>query len=69
MLTHARGRFERATYSSEDRTCARATSAAAQLAMIKRVCMAAVTILAAVTVFGAIMALKFAIYLPGFIHH
>ena len=69
MLTHARGRFERATYSSEDRTCARATSAAAQLAMIKRVCMAAVTILAAGAVLAAVMALKVAIYLPGFIHH
>jgi len=61
--------FERAVYSSGDRSSARPAGAATQLATIKRVCMAAVTILAAVTVFGAIMALKFAIYLPGFIHH
>jgi len=69
MLTHTRGPFERVTYSSEVRTSARATSAAAQLAMIKRVCMSAVTILAAGTVLAAILALKVAIYLPRFIHH
>ncbi len=37
--------------------------------MIKRFCVAAVTILAAGTAVAAIMALKVAIYLPLFIHH
>lgn len=69
MLTQTRGPFERAAFSSGDRSSAKATSPAAHLAVIKRFCVAAVSILAAGAVLAAIMALKIAIYLPRFIHH
>ena len=39
------------------------------MAVIKRFCVAAVSILAAGAVLAAIMSLKIAIYLPRFIHH
>jgi hypothetical protein len=44
-------------------------SAQAHLAMIGRFCIGALTLLAAGGVVAAIMALKIAIYLPGFIQH
>jgi hypothetical protein len=69
MLTHARGPFERTPYSSGGRDPAMAGRAVAHLAMIKRFCVAAVTILAAWAALAAIMALKIAVYLPRFIHH
>jgi hypothetical protein len=68
MVMHTRGPFERAAGSSQRRNPAR-TGAAAHLAMIRRFCVTAVTILAAGTAVAAIMALKLAIYLPRFIHH
>jgi hypothetical protein len=69
MLTHTRGPFERAPCSSGGQDPAAAGSAAAHLAMIKRFCVAAVTLLAAGAAVAAIMALKVAIYLPRFIHY
>ena len=69
MLTHMRGTFERARYSSARRDTVEAGAAKAYLAMIKRFCLSALTILLAGTAVAAIMALKIAIYLPLFIHH
>jgi hypothetical protein len=68
MLTHMRGPFERARRPLEKRIDARAGSAAAHPATIKRFCLGAVTILVAGSAVAAIMALKIAIYLPRF-HH
>jgi hypothetical protein len=65
MLTHTRGPFERARYSRRDTVGA--GTAKAHLAMIKRFCLGALTILLAGTAVAAIMALKIAIYLPLFI--
>jgi hypothetical protein len=67
MLTHIRGPFERARYSSAGRDTVGAGAAKAHLAMIKRFCLGALTILLAGTAVAAIMALKIAIYLPLFI--
>jgi len=69
MLTHTRGPFEWARYSSARRDTVGAGAAKAHLAMIKRFCLGALTILLAGTAVAAIMALKIAIYLPLFIHH
>jgi hypothetical protein len=69
MLTHPRGRFERARYPLESRSDVRASRAAAHLAAIKRFSLGALTILLAGSAVAAIMALKIAIYLPRFIHH
>jgi hypothetical protein len=69
MLTHTHGPFERTPHSSGARSPAAARSAAAQLSMIKRFCVGAVTILAAWAAVAAIMALKIAVYLPPIIHH
>ena len=69
MLTHTRGPSEGARYSAGSRDPARADVAAAYLAMIKRLFMRVSVILAAAAALAAIMALKFAIYLPRFIHH
>ena len=69
MLTHTRGPFERARYSSGSQSPIRAGSAAAHLATIKRFCIGAVTIVVTGMAIAAIMALKIAIYLPRFIHH
>ncbi len=69
MLTHTRGPFKRAFYSSEGRDTAKPVSAAAHLAMIKRFCTGVVTVLAAGAAVAAIMALKIAIYLPLLVHH
>jgi hypothetical protein len=67
LLTHMRGPFERARYSSARRDTVGAGAAKAHLAMIKRSCLGALTILLAGTAVAAIMALKIAIYLPLFI--
>lgn len=69
MLTHTRGPFERAPYAPGSGGLVGAGSAAAHLAMIKRFCWCAVSILAAGAAVAAIMALRVAIYLPRFIHH
>jgi hypothetical protein len=69
MLTNTRGPFERAPYSSGGRDTVGAGAAKAHLAMIKRFCIGAFTILAAGGAVAAIMALKIAIYLPLLIHH
>jgi hypothetical protein len=69
MLTHTRGPFERARYSSGSRSSAEVDRAAAHLATIKRFLFCAVAILAAGNAVAAIMALKIAIYLPLFIRH
>jgi hypothetical protein len=68
MLTHMRGPFERACYSSARGDTLGAGAAKAHLAMIKRFCLGALTILLAATALAAIMVLKIAIYLPRFIH-
>jgi hypothetical protein len=64
MLTHIRGPFERARNSSAGRDTVGAGAAKAHLAMIKRFCLGALTILLVGTAVAAIMALKIAIYLP-----
>jgi hypothetical protein len=63
MLTHIRGPLERAPYSSRWRDTVAARPAAAQLAMIKRFCMRALTVLAAGGAIAAIIALKAAAFI------
>jgi hypothetical protein len=69
MLTHMRGPFERAPYSSERQHPAGRGAAKARATTIRRFLAGVLTILAAGTAVAAIMALKIAIYLPRFIHH
>jgi hypothetical protein len=69
MLTHTRGPFEQVPYSSGGRGAFGTGRAKAHLAMIKRFCMGALTILLAGSAVAAIMSLKIAIYLPRLIHH
>jgi hypothetical protein len=69
MLTHTRGSFERAPYSTRSRDPAGAGLAATYLAMIRRLFICVLTVLAPGGAVAAIMALKVAIYLPRFIHH
>jgi hypothetical protein len=64
MLTHTGGRFKRAPHSSQRRDTVAARPAAAHLAMIKRFCMCALTVLAAGGAVAGIMALKIIAYLP-----
>jgi hypothetical protein len=64
MLTHTRSPLERAAYSSQRRDTVAARPAAAHLAMIKRFCMCALTVLAAGGAVAGIMALKIIAYLP-----
>jgi hypothetical protein len=61
MLMHTRGPFERARDSSQrrDRTAMRA---AAHLFMIKRLCLGALTALAAGAALAAVIALKAALF-------
>jgi hypothetical protein len=63
MLTHTRGPLERVPYSSQRRDTVGAGPAAAHLAMIKRFCMCALTVLAAGSAIAAIIALKAAMFL------
>jgi hypothetical protein len=69
MLTHHGVPFEQASHSPGQRKPVGAGAAASHLAMVKRFCMVALTLLAAGATLTAIMALKIAIYLPRFIHH
>ena len=69
MLTHTRGPLERAPYSPQRRDTVAAPPAAAHLAMIKRFCMCALTVLAAGGAIAAIIALKAAIFFWVFHYH
>jgi hypothetical protein len=62
MLMHTSGPFERARHSSPQRDRVAARPAAAYLAMIKRFCLAALTVLAAGTALAAVIALKAALF-------
>ena len=62
MLMHTRGPLERAPYSSQRRDALAARPAAAHLAMIKRFCIGALTVLAAGAAIAAIIALKAALF-------
>jgi hypothetical protein len=62
MLLHTQGPFERAPSSIATRNTVRPGVAAARRAMIKRFCISALTVLAAVGALTAIIALKTAIY-------
>jgi hypothetical protein len=58
MLTHARGRLQRPTYSPRRQDAPAADAADAHLVMIKRFCMCALTILLAGGALAGIIALK-----------
>jgi hypothetical protein len=62
MLMHTRGPFERTPDSSKARDRVR-TGPAAGLAKIKRLCVCAITILAAAGALAGIIALKATVYL------
>jgi hypothetical protein len=62
MLMHTRGPFERAASSSTRQNTIRYGAAAAHLAMIKRFCVGALTVLAAGGALAAVIALKAVIY-------
>jgi hypothetical protein len=64
LLTHTGRPFERAAYSSAKRE--QTGAANVHLAMIKRVCLIALTSLLALCAVGGIIALKTAAYLPHF---
>ena len=63
MLTHIRGPLERAPYSSPRRDAVAARPLTAHLAMIKRFCMCALTVLAAGSAIAAVIALKAAAFI------
>jgi len=62
MLMHTRGLLERVPYSSEGRDTAEVDAGRPHLAMIKRFCVGALTVLAATGALAAIIGLKAAIY-------
>jgi hypothetical protein len=63
MLTHARGSFRRPTYSPERQDAVTPGAAEAHMAMIKRFCICALTILLAGSALAGIIALKaFAVF-------
>ena len=64
LLTHTGHPFERAPYSSAKREPTGVTNA--HLAMIKRVCLIALTSLLALSAVGGIIALKTVAYLSHF---
>ena len=66
LLTHSGRPFERAPYSSAKREPTGAANA--QLAMIKRFCLIALTSLLVLCAVGGIIALKTAAYLSHFTH-
>jgi hypothetical protein len=66
LLTHSGRPFERAPYSSAKRE--QTGAANAQLAMIKRFCLIALTSLLVLCAVGGIVALKTAAYLSHFTH-
>ena len=63
MLTHTRGPFKPASYSSDGRDTAGTGTASARMAMIKRVGMWAFTALIVGSALGGIIALKVAFHL------
>jgi hypothetical protein len=62
MLMHTRGPFQRAPSSMTRQNTIRVAAAAARLAVVKRFCIGALTVLAAGGALTAIIALKAAIY-------
>ena len=62
ILMYTRGPFERSPSSMERRDIIREGAAEAHLAMIKRFCMCALTVLAAGGTLATVIALKAAIY-------
>ena len=66
MLTHIGGSFKRATHQSGRQDAVGAGAAEAHLAMIKRFCIRAVTVLMAGAALAGIIALKATIYLSRF---
>jgi hypothetical protein len=62
LLMHTNGPFERARHSSPQRDRVPARPAAAYLAMIKRFCLGALTVLAAGAALAAVIALKAALF-------
>jgi hypothetical protein len=62
ILMHTNGPFERARHSSPQRDRAAARPAPAYLAMIKRFCLATLTVLAAGAALAAVIALKAALF-------
>jgi anti-sigma factor RsiW len=68
MLMHTRGPLERDASSVVRRDAASDEAAKARLALIKRVCIGALTVLAATGALAAIIALKAAIYYWRFLH-
>ena len=64
--THTRGPFERAPYSMARRDTIGAGAAEAHLAMIKRFCKCALTILAAGGAVAGVIALKAAVHISSF---
>ena len=69
MLAHTGGAPGRTAHSPKSRDPATAGVAAAYPAIIKRLFIRVLTMLAAGAAVAAIMALKIAIYLPRLIHH
>ena len=69
MLMYTRDPFERAPSSMERRDAIREGAAEAHLAMIKRFCISALTVLAAGGAIAAIIALKAAIFFWVFHYH
>jgi hypothetical protein len=62
MLMHTRGPLERVPCSSEGQETAGAGAGRPRLATIKRICIGALTVLAATGALAAIIGLKAAIY-------
>jgi hypothetical protein len=62
MLIHSRDPFEPARHSSQRRDRAAARPAVAYLAMIKRFCLGALTVLGAGAALAAVIALKAALF-------
>ena len=62
MLMHTRGPFARDPSSAVRRNPTRDAATKARLALFKRLCIRALTVLAAVAALAAIIALKAAIY-------
>jgi hypothetical protein len=61
--------FKLASHPAGSRDASRPNAAAAYLAIVKRLFMHALKILAAAAAVAAVMALKVAVYLPGLFHH
>jgi hypothetical protein len=68
MLTHAGGPFKPARHSSSARDAAGTGPANARMAMIKRVCVGALTVLIAAGALTGIIVLRTTIYLSRLTH-